>query len=69
MTHVQLDLAEMQHRFMVDDKDCVSLYQALIIARNFAGADSLAQCHPGMHIAAVPAYLPPIALPPVCPRQ
>ncbi|MGP1665474.1 MAG: hypothetical protein ACTS5I_06090 [Rhodanobacter sp.] len=63
IAHLQLDLAEMQRRDMLTDKDYVPLHQALISTRNFAGAMALAQQHPDMGDAAVPTYQAPATLP------
>ncbi len=59
----QMDLAEMQRRGMLVDKDYLGLHRALISTRNFAGARALAQRHLGMEVAVVPAYRPPTSLP------
>ncbi len=63
ITHLQLDLAEMQHRGMVADKDYIPLHRALIATRDFDRASALARSHPDMDVDAVPAYHEPNALP------
>lgn len=65
-THVvqlQMDLAEMQRRGMVEDKDYARLHQALIASRDFDTASALVRSHPGMGVDAVPAFRDPVSLP------
>lgn len=51
------DLAEMQRRGMVEDADFKALYAAEVSARQFADAAALRKEHPGMHVAALPAFV------------
>lgn len=65
-THVaqlQRDLAEMQRRGMVEDKDYVRLHQALVASRDFDAANALAGSHPGMDVDTVPTFHKPTSLP------
>jgi len=65
-THVaqlQSDLAEMQRRDMVEDKDYVRLHQALVASRDFDAANALAGSHPGMDVGIVPIFHKPSSLP------
>lgn len=52
------DLAEMQRRGMVEDADFKILYTIEIGARQFAKAAALSKKHPGMHVAALPTFVP-----------
>jgi len=66
-THVaqlQMDLAELSRRNMVDDKDYASLYQALLASRQFARAGALARQHTDMDAQAVPTLRKHSSLPP-----
>jgi hypothetical protein len=66
-THIaqlQLDLAEMQRRSMIDDRDYTTLHQALITSRDFNAAETLVQRHPSMNVDAVPTFRKPVSLPP-----
>lgn len=65
-THVvqlQSDLAEMQRRNMVEDKDYLRLHQALVASRDFDAANALAGSHPGMDVGIVPTFHKPASLP------
>ena len=54
IAQLQRNLAEMQQRDMVDDVDFQSLYNALLVSRQFASAEDLARQHPGMAVDTVP---------------
>jgi hypothetical protein len=65
-THIaqlQMDLAEMQRRGMVEDKDYARLYQALIASRDFDTASALARSHPDMGTDTLPAFRKSASLP------
>jgi hypothetical protein len=64
ISHLRMDLAEMQQRHMAEDKDYASLHQALIVSRDFAAANTLVRRHPDMATGTVPTLRQPAALPP-----
>jgi hypothetical protein len=51
---LQMDLAELQRRNMIDGKDYASLYRAMLASRRFAEATALARKHTDMNVEAVP---------------
>jgi hypothetical protein len=51
---LQMDLAELQRRNMIDDRDYASLYRAMLAGRQFAEATALARQHTDMKVEAVP---------------
>jgi hypothetical protein len=61
---LQADLAELQRRHMVDDRDYAGLYQALVASRQLGRASTLQLRHPGMVVDAIPAMSSTPALPP-----
>ena len=66
-THVaqlQMNLAEMQRRGIVEDKDYARLHQALIANRDFDAANAIVRDHPGMDVDTVPAFRKPASLSP-----
>lgn len=64
IAQLQADLAEMQRRGMVGDKDYARLHQALIARRDFDAASALARRHPDMGTDAVPTLRKAAPLPP-----
>ena len=58
IAQLQRVLREMQHRGMTEDTDFEDLYAAEVGARQFAEAAALRREHPGMHVAALPAFVP-----------
>ena len=63
ITQLQMDLAEMQRRGMVEDKDYARLHQALIASRDFDTANVLVRSHPDMGVDTVPAFRKSASLP------
>jgi hypothetical protein len=57
------DLAEMQRRGMLTDRDYASLHQALVAQRDFAAADTLFRAHPHMGVPALPRLQRSASLP------
>ncbi|CAM5456265.1 hypothetical protein [Rhodanobacter lindaniclasticus] len=51
---LQIDLAEMKRRSMVEDVDYRGLYRALVSSREFTSAQLLADQHPGMDVTRLP---------------
>lgn len=51
-------LQEMQRREMTEDADFKELHDAEVAARQFAAAAALRAAHPGMRVAALPAFVP-----------
>lgn len=64
---LQMDLAEMQRRNMIDDRDYASLYQALVASRRFTEAAALASRHAGMKVETIPTLRGTGSLPPKWP--
>ncbi|HET6586140.1 MAG TPA: hypothetical protein VFG67_00040 [Oleiagrimonas sp.] len=58
------DLAEMHKRGMTTDESYTKLYRALVATRQFRQARRLAQNHPGLSVATLPAFREPARLPP-----
>lgn len=54
---LQADLAELQRRRMAGDRTYTGLYRTLVARRQFAEATALHKQHPGMHVAALPAFI------------
>lgn len=63
ITQLRGDLAEMQRRGMVDDKDFAGLHRALVASRDFDAAGALAKEHPDMGTGNVPVLHAPGSLP------
>ena len=57
ITDLQADLAELQRRRLADDRSYTGLYRALVANRQFAEAAALHTEHPGMQVAALPAFV------------
>ncbi|MBD8879170.1 hypothetical protein IHE49_01595 [Rhodanobacter sp. 7MK24] len=64
ISDLQADLAELQHRGMVDDRDYTGLYAAFVTTRQLGKASMLAQGHPGISVDAIPAVSSTTLLPP-----
>lgn len=54
IVELQADLAELQRRRMIDDRDYTGLYQALVAGRQLSKASALMQQHPDMGVGAIP---------------
>lgn len=64
ITDLQADLAELQYRRMIDDRDYAGLYRALVASRQLNKASALVQRHPDMGVDAIPAMSSTAGLPP-----
>lgn len=64
ISDLRADLAELQRRSMVDDRNYTSLYKAFVTTRQLDKASMLAQGHPDMGIDAIPIVSSMPALPP-----
>ncbi|KGI77796.1 hypothetical protein [Oleiagrimonas soli] len=56
LTQLRMDLSEMRHRGMTEDRDFTPLYQGYVAGRQFDAATRLRERHPGMDVAPLPAW-------------